>query len=174
MLLYIYGFFIIRKIHTLSKFLKFDENYEMLGKNQGKILLRYYQQTLSDFSITLYPSQASIPFHTTFLSVSFAVKFPKASSIFWIFLRRKSFSTKTTDFSSSVLKTRGSFIVLNLSTISSYLLSTKNQASAFDENFVTPHQVTLCKKILFLGLLFVFLSFLFFGLLRPLLQICRV
>ena len=122
MLLYIYGFFIIWKIHTLSKSLKFDQNYEMLGKNQGKILLKYYQQTLLDFSITLWPSQASMPFHTTFLSVSFAVKFPKTSSFFWIFFRRKSFSTKTTDFSSFVLKTRGPFHCsqsLNYSIISS-------------------------------------------------------
>ena len=40
-----------------------------------------------------------------------------------------------------------------------------------------PHQVTLREKILFLGLLSVFLSFfsfLFSGLLRPLQQICRV
>ena len=39
----------------------------MLGKNQTKILLRYYEETLSNFSITLQPSQASMLFHTTFL-----------------------------------------------------------------------------------------------------------
>ena len=43
------------------------------------------------------------------------------------------------------------------------------EALAFDENFIAaPDQVTLRDKILFLGLLSVFLSFLFLGLLRPL------
>ena len=32
----------------------------MFAKTQAKIILRYYEQTLSNFSITLYPSQASI------------------------------------------------------------------------------------------------------------------
>ena len=43
------------------------------------------------------------------------------------------------------------------------------EALDFDENFIAaPDQVTLRNKILFLGLLSVFLSFLFLGLLRPL------
>ena len=77
-------------------------------------------------------------------------------------------------------------ISLFLITITLYSLSVNHpimpsvgkEALSFDENFTTiPYQVTYRKKILFLGLLFVFLSFflfLFFGLLRPLQQIFRV
>ena len=57
-------------------------------------------------------------------------------------------------------------------------LLAKKQPLTFDENFIaTPHQVTYLEKVLFFGLLSVFLSFFsfsFFGLLRPLLQIFKV
>ena len=54
-----------------------------------------------------------------------------------------------------------------------FFLLAKRQPLNFGENFIAnPHKVTLREKILFLAFLFVFLSF--FGLLRPLLQICKV
>ena len=55
-------------------------------------------------------------------------------------------------------------------------LASQKQAIAFDENFLaTSHQVTYGQKLLFLPLLYVFVSFFSFsfpGLLRPLPQIC--
>ena len=32
---------------------KFDQNYKIFGNNQAKVFLRFYEQTLSNFSITL-------------------------------------------------------------------------------------------------------------------------
>ena len=135
----------------------------MLGKNQAKILLRYYEQTLSNFSITLQPSQAMI-------------KPSKTSSFFWIFQCRKSSSTKTTDSSFYLLKTTGSSLcsysqshsivfVLTLSHIQQsicqpfhhvFCLKKKKQALAFDENYIaTPHQPShLTRKNFVSGLLY--------------------
>ena len=99
------------------------------------------------------------------------VKFPKTSSFFWIFLCRKSFSTRTTDFSSFVLKTRGPFHCsqsLDYSIISSvdeepsfgfwWKLCYSSPNHFMRENFVSRSAFCLC---------FIFVFW-------PLLQICRV
>ena len=59
----------------------------MLGKNQAKIFLRYYEQTLSNFSMPYKPSQVTTLFHNTYLQDTFVilvtvVKAPKRSSFF--------------------------------------------------------------------------------------------
>ena len=81
--------------------------HKMFGKSHTKIVLRYYEQTLSNVSITLQLAftslQISLCFTLIFLS-EFVVKYPKASSFFWIFLCRNSSSTTTTDSYSFLLK----------------------------------------------------------------------
>ena len=79
----------------------------MLGKNQTKILLRYYEKALSNISVTIRclhkpPYCFTLP---CFVSVYFAVISSKPFSFFWIFLCKNSSSTKTTDSRYFLLKT---------------------------------------------------------------------
>ena len=68
-------------MHSLSNSLKLYLNYKIFGKSQAKIHWKTYEQTLSNLSTTLLPSQASIDilFHTTFLSVSEETSEPETS-----------------------------------------------------------------------------------------------
>ena len=92
----------------------------MFGQSQPKTHLRYYEQTLSNFSTTLQPLEASTD-HTVshYLPPCQLVccqRYPKISSFFWIFLCRKSSLTKTTGSWCFLLKKY--LIVVNLSHIS--------------------------------------------------------
>ena len=149
---------------------------------------------MSNFSITLFIAftglHRPICFTLTFLS-EFVVKYPKTSSFYWILLCTNSSFTKATHSFSFLLKKYHT-----LSQISPhYFISQpfhhvchcwrkkfskpETEAIAFDENFISSsHQVTLREKcfasLSALCFLFFIFSFLLFGLLRPLPQICRV
>ena len=66
----------------------------MFGKSQARILLRFYKQTLSNFSITLKLVFTSLQvFQTTFHS-EFVVRYLKISSFFLDPLAQKLFFDK--------------------------------------------------------------------------------
>ena len=123
---------------------------------------------------------------STFLS-DFVVKCPQTSSFFFIFQCRNPSLTKTVDSCSFLLKKY--LIVVNLSNIALSLSHSITYVCYWRRNYQARNKLWPSMKTflliltespnarnLFLYLLYVFLSFssfLFFGLLRPLLQICR-
>ena len=118
----------------------------MFGKGQTKILLRYYEQTLLNFSITLYLSQAFILFHTTCLH--------PASGSLWSNLQKYLLSS-----GSSCAGT-----LLSLSTLLSCLLLAKGKFMCFDENFIITSSPSHPSRenFVFLPAFCLFFFFLFF------------
>ena len=147
--------------------------------NQAKILLKYYQQTLSNFqspySLHKSPYCFTLPFSQWVLCSNLQNIF-----FFLDLLLQKLFLDKNHWFPLSTKNDLiNSLLLISFTLIISLrLLSAKEQTSAFDEklycysspshlsreNFVSPS--TFCLSFVFL--------FSFFGLFRPLLQICRV
>ena len=153
----------------------------MLGKNHAKlfydIMNKLFQTFQSSYSLHKppHPYCFTLPSSHEFCGQIF-------ENIFFSLdlLVQKLFFDKNHWF--QLLSTKNDWIVSlflisitlhSLSVNHSIMSSVGEEALAFDENFIaTPHQVTLREKILFLGVLSVFLffffSFLLFELLRPL------
>ena len=142
----------------------------MLGKNHAKIILTYYEQNLSKLSITFQPHKATHPYCFTLPSChEFCGQIFENIFFFLNLLLQKLFFDKNQRF--QILSTKTDLIISlflisitlhSLSVNHSTLPSVGNKALAFDENFIAAtHQVTLREKILFLGLLSIFLLFLF-------------
>ena len=142
----------------------------MLDKNHAKIILTYYEQTFSNISITFQPHKATHPYCFTLPSChEFCGQIFENIFFFLDLLLQKLFFDKNQRF--QILSTKTDWIISlflisitlhSLSVNHSTLPSVGNKALAFDENFIaTTHQVTLREKILFLGLLSIFLLFFF-------------
>ena len=160
----------------------------MFGKNQAKILLRYYEMDHTT-SHQQYGLSHNILRESHNILSEFVVKYPEISSFFCIFLCRKSSLTKTTDSCSFLLKRY--LIIVNLSHIT---LSFKNhimyiccwQINQRATNKLlplikilllllakSPNARNFCFSLWFLFFYCLF-SFSFSSLLIPLPQICRV
>ena len=141
----------------------------MLGKHKARIILRYYEQTFTNFHHLIVLKSLHIHTVSHYLSlISFVVKSLK-TSFFFDLLVQKLFFDKNHWF--QLFSTKNDWIIaLFLISITLHSLSFNDlimssdgeEALYFDENFIaTPHQVTLPEKICFLSFFRFFFGFYF-------------